>query len=228
MLLYVFEILNDPIAKARHWSEQDQEVGKKSSKSSAQLCPLRFMISLMEVSNNTAAPVEKSSFADLQALIFSLLYILHPNVQTLKGYIISSSQSCGLVRGTLHHWERVPHIFTFDFRYLHFSSHPSSFPSFPPHRHFGNLGIPAWATSEDVHIRWTDWTFHIFCQASTSQKSVNRAFLVCCNSSAIVLFLMFWCHIAEVYFLKFYQLDMNWIYPPPSNSGKWRFIGIPY
>ena len=21
---------------------------------------------------------------------------------------------------------------------------------------------------------------------------------------------------------------MTWIYPPPSNSGKWRFIGIPY
>ncbi len=20
----------------------------------------------------------------------------------------------------------------------------------------------------------------------------------------------------------------SWIYPPPSNSGKWRFIGIPY
>ena len=22
--------------------------------------------------------------------------------------------------------------------------------------------------------------------------------------------------------------DILWIYPPPSNSGKWRFIGIPY
>ena len=21
---------------------------------------------------------------------------------------------------------------------------------------------------------------------------------------------------------------ITWIYPPPSNSGKWRFIGIPY
>ena len=23
-------------------------------------------------------------------------------------------------------------------------------------------------------------------------------------------------------------LGILWIYPPPSNSGKWRFIGIPY
>ena len=131
------------------------------------------MISLMEVSNNTPAPVEKSNNLQHWSFHYCTSYILM--CKHWKDTSFHHPNPVGLVRGTLHHWERVPHIFTFDFRYLHFSSHPSSFPSFPPHRHFGNLGIPAWATSEDVHIRWTDWTFHIFCQASTSQKSVNRA-----------------------------------------------------
>ncbi len=27
---------------------------------------------------------------------------------------------------------------------------------------------------------------------------------------------------------QLFQLDISWVVPPPSNCGKWRFIGIPY
>ena len=37
----------------------------------------------------------------------------------------------------------------------------------------------------------------------------------------------FTCAIATNNILK-HQTGIIWIYPPPSNSGKWRFIGIPY
>lgn len=144
------------------------------------------MISLMEVSSNTAAPVEKSEkskFADLQTLIFSVAKTDRPNRLHFIPILWPSARYTAPLRACTSHSPTPPTTSAP-------SLHPWSFPSFTSAQP-GNLRIPAWATSEDVHIRWTDWTFHIFCQAST------------CNTSDVGY------HMAKAYFFK-KSYDILW------------------